>query len=478
MMDDPDRSGPPARGRERRTSQLPVMAAMLLASVGLVALGGVLVARSWKPRSLKVAMTTDLALNQAMLGKQIAAGARRHGLVVTLADRPAGALEALERVDGPGSMDLAMVAGGITRREYPNVRQVTALGVMPLHLLARPELAGGGLGRLRGRRINLGPPGTATRAAALDVLAFAGFRPPDGASPGDFQAEGWPSGEIERRLARLRAATGADRQRMAAELPDAFFNLTPMPSILARDLVAVAGYRLVPLPFAEAYCLDRISPPASDEVRVDRSSFAAADIPAYTYGIDPAVPAAPCRTVATRLVLVARASTPTEAVARLLATVFDGPVARLAEPPPLRGQSPQFPLHPGAEQFMRRNEPLLTPEMASGLGKLAGGVGAFASGIVAFYGFLRLRQLRRFESYYHEIRRIELVARGLESDPAAPADPVALRDYLEGRLLDLKSQALADFAEGGLKGEGLMSGIVSLVNDTRASLDRLGRART
>ena len=109
----------------------------------------------------------------------------------------------------------------------------------------------------------------------------------------------------------------------------------------------------------------------------------------------------------------------------------------------------------------------------STLAKAAGGLGAFVSGVVAVYGFLRLRQLRRFESYYQEIRRLELIARGQETDPAAPADPAARRAYLEERLLDLKCRALQDFANGGLRGEGLMSGIVSLVNDTRASLARL-----
>ena len=109
----------------------------------------------------------------------------------------------------------------------------------------------------------------------------------------------------------------------------------------------------------------------------------------------------------------------------------------------------------------------------SQLGKLFGGIGAFASGIVALYGFLRLLQLRRFESYYQEVRRIELVARGQESDPEAPADPRDLMAYLENRLTDLKCEAVKDFAEGGLKGEGLMAGIVALVNDTRdSSADR------
>jgi hypothetical protein len=124
---------------------------------------------------------------------------------------------------------------------------------------------------------------------------------------------------------------------------------------------------------------------------------------------------------------------------------------------------------------MRRNEPVFTPELIGSLGKVAGGLGAFASGMVAFYGFLRLRQLRRFETYYQELRRLELVARGQEDDPDAPDDPRARRAYLEDRVLDLKSQALNDFAEGGLKGEGLMAGIVSLVNDTRKSIEKIGR---
>ena len=473
-MNEPAHAGPPAR--DRLAPRWIAMAAMLLASFGMVALGGFLLVRTWKPKTLKVHMLTDLALNQALMGKQIAANAKRHGLDVELTSKPVGALEALDLIDGPNPIDLALVAGGITRREYPNVRQVTALTTMPLHLLARSELAEGGLARLKGRRLNLAPKGTATHAVALDILDFAGFRPPREGAPGDFTAETLSSGEVERRLARLQAATGPGREQLLRDLPDAFFNLTPMPSILARDLVAIAGYRLVSLPFAEAYCLDRINQADAGEVRVDRASFTSTDIPAYTYGIDPAAPPAPCRTVMARLLLIAYAPTPPEAVSRLLETVFDGPVARLADPVPLRGQVPLFPFHPGTEIFMRRNEPFLTPELLAGVGKAGGGLGALASGIVAFYGFLRLRQLRRFEAYYHEIRRIELVARGQEADPQAPGDRLDLHRYLEGRLLDLKSQVLKDFAEGGLKGEGLMSGIVALVNDTRASLDRLASA--
>ena len=462
--------------RDRSAPRWIAMAAMLLVSFGMVGLGGSLLVRNWKPKVIQVQMLTDISLNQALMGKQIAANAPRHGLRVELSKSQVGAIEALDLVDAPNPIDIAMVGGGITRRDYPNVRQVAALATMPLHLLARPELAEGGLARLKGRRVNVDLERAATRAVALDILEFAGFRLPVAGRAGDFEATGLSSGEIERKLAQLQASGGLERQRLLRELPDAFFNLAPMPSILAKDLVTVAGYRLVSLPFAEAYCLDRLGQKPEGEVRVDRASFTATDIPAYSYGIDPAVPPAPCRTVATRLLLISYAPTPPEAISRLLETVFDGPVARLVDPQPLRGQVPLFPFHAGTETYMRRNEPFLTPELLSGVGKVSGGLGALASGIVAFYGFLRLRQLRRFEAYYHEIRRIELVARGQEADPDAPITPNELRNYLENRLLDLKSQVLKDFAEGGLKGEGLMSGIVALINDTRASLDRLAPA--
>jgi hypothetical protein len=58
----------------------------------------------------------------------------------------------------------------------------------------------------------------------------------------------------------------------------------------------------------------------------------------------------------------------------------------------------------------------------------------------------------------------------LEHDPEAPPDPDARRTYLLDQLDDLRSEGIRDFADGGLKGEGLLAGVVALVNDTRSSL--------
>ena len=119
----------------------------------------------------------------------------------------------------------------------------------------------------------------------------------------------------------------------------------------------------------------------------------------------------------------------------------------------------------------------MKPEVASKLVTVAGGLGAFLSGVIAFYGFLRLRNLNRFESYYREIEQIEMIARGLQDDPAAPTDVPSLRSHLEGRLTALKCKVLEDFAAGGLRGEGLMAGIIALINDTRESLAGMEAAR-
>jgi hypothetical protein len=67
-------------------------------------------------------------------------------------------LEGLKLVNDPNPIDLALVPGGVGGRgRFPNVRQVAALGIDPLHVMVRPELyesATRSLTALRGKRIN------------------------------------------------------------------------------------------------------------------------------------------------------------------------------------------------------------------------------------------------------------------------------------------------------------------------------------
>jgi hypothetical protein len=322
---------------------------------------------------------------------------------------------------------------------------------------------------LHGKRIFLGPPATASYHVSRDVLEFVGLRPKGEDRNGGYIMESTSREQTLRELARIESLAGPARAEAIARLPDAAVFLAPLPSPFAKQLVRGFGYRLVSLPFAEAYGLDHLNPPDADGVHIERSMLTPGVIPAYTYG-GPAEPAKECPTICAPLILVAEDDADPEAVCFLLETIYDSPLTTAIRPPALNEQVHAFPRHAGTDRYLHRNDPLLTPEVAYKFGTLGCGIGAFVSAMIALYGFLRLRHLNRFESYYREIEQIEMIARGLQDDPAAPADVPSLRSYLERRLTALKCKVVKDFTEGGLRGEGLMAGIIALINDTRDSL--------
>jgi hypothetical protein len=415
-------------------------------------------------------MTTDISRRIVSLAAKIQAEGARHHLEIVPSAKEYGTLEALEEIDSPSEVKLALIVGGVTARDYPRVRTVTSLTKEHLHVLVKPELVGRGIAGLHGKRIFLGPPTTTSYHVARDVLDFIGLRPTVEDKNGGYIIDPRPPEQVLQELARMEALGKRARAEAFARLPEAAVFLAPLPSPFAKRLVTDFGYRLAPLLFAEAYELDQLNPPTAEGIRIDRSMLTPGVIPAYTYGSNPAEPVKECPTICAPLILVAEDDADPEAISLLLETIYDTHLTNVIRPLALQEQVNAFPRHPGTDRYLHRKDPLLTPEVASSLVRLGGGVVYFLSGVIALYGFLRLRNLRRFESYYREIGQIERMARGLEHDPDAPTDVASLRSHLEGRLTTLKCKVLEDFAEGGLKGEGLMAGIVALINDTRESL--------
>jgi hypothetical protein len=415
-------------------------------------------------------MTTDTMQRTARLAEQIRAEGARHHLDIVLTAKEQGTLSALEEVDSPNDIQCALVLGGVTSRDYPHVRTVASVAKEHLHLLVKRDLADKEISGLHGKRIALGPPTTASFHVARDVLSFAGHLPTTEIKSGGYIIDPITLQDALQEMTRIESLGEAERAEAIARLPDAVMFLSPLPSPLARQLVTSFGYKLVELPFADAYGLDRLNPPGADGVRVDRSMLTPGVIPPYTYRTKPAEPAKECPTLCVPLIMVAQEDVDPKAVSALLQTIYDSPLTNAIRPPPLNEQSNAFPRHAGTDHYLHRNDPLLTPEVAYKFGTLGGGIGAFVSGLIAFYGFLRLRNLKRFESYYHEIGQIEKIARRLEEDPTAPIDVTSLQSHLENRLTALKCKVLDDFADGGLRGEGLMAGIIALINDTRESL--------
>jgi hypothetical protein len=448
---------------------------LILATILLVALTGTVVAtialiRSSRPRTYQVQLVTDVVPFRKALAEQIRAEGSRRGLDVVLTSKHFGTLEGLKEVDTHNDIKLAFIPAGITAGEYPSVRTVTTLTSEPLHILVRPELAEKGFAGLRGKRIDLGPITTCSHHLAREVLEFAGLAPSTESNAAGYILETTSPEDLQDELARIDGLTNSARAEAILKLPDAVVFIAPLPSHLARHLVRGAGYQFLPVPFGEAFCLDHLNVPDADGVRVDRAALTSSVIPAATYGGDPEVPAKACPTISAPLVLVAEDDTNPEAVTRLLEIVYDSPLTNSLHPPPLDEQRFSFPPHAGTVRYQHRHDPMVTSDSASLLVKLAGAVGAFASGVIALYTFMRLRKLRRFEAYYHEISQIERIASGLEQDPEAPLGAGDLSTYLQKRLSALRSRVLEDFADGGLMGEALVAGIIAAIHDTRSTL--------
>jgi TRAP-type uncharacterized transport system substrate-binding protein len=456
---------------------MTIAAAVLVIAVTGCLVAAVALLRTSPRRTHTIQMTTDTMGRTVLLAEQIRVEGARHHLDVVLTSKEYGTLDALEEVDSPSKNKFALVVGGVTSREYPHVRTVTALAKEHLHLLIKRELAEKGIFGLRGKRIALGPPTTASYHVARDVLDFVGSLPTIEPTNGGYNIDRMTREQGVRELARIASLEEPARAEAIAQLPDAIMFLAPLPSPLARQLIVSFGYKLAQLPFAEAYGLDRLNPPNAEGVRVDRSMLTPGVIPAYTYRSNPAEPAKECPTICVPLMLVAEDDADPDAVSSLVETIYDSPLTNAIRPPALDEQVSAFPRHPGTDRYLHRNDPVLTPAVAYRFGTLAGGLGAFLSGSIAVYGFLRLRHLNRFEAYFHEIGQIEMIASGLEDDPTAPADVTSLQAHLERRLIMLKCRVLEDFAAGGLKGEGLMAGIIALINDTRESVARMVTAR-
>src|SRR5262249_45752847 len=138
------------------------------------------------PRTHRVHVVTDVVPLRVYLAEQIREEAAHHHLDLVPSAKQHGSLEVLEELDAPNEHKLALVPGGVKARDYPRVRLVATLATEPLHVLIRPGLAAGGFSALRGKRIALGPPTTASHHLAREVLAFAGLEPTTRPGPGGY----------------------------------------------------------------------------------------------------------------------------------------------------------------------------------------------------------------------------------------------------------------------------------------------------
>jgi TRAP transporter TAXI family solute receptor len=180
---------------------------------------------------------------------------------------------------------------------------------------------------LRGKRVDVGPPGSGTRYSAVAVLAAHDVR-----------------------VREVSEAVGGGREeaarRLAAGQIDAFFVTIAPPARALQALAARSGMRLLPL-----------SSRSVERLVTEKTGLVAMTLPAHTYPGQ----VEPVATVATAALLVATTDAPEAEVGDMVAFVFSkGDLAstgnaegvKVSKDSALRGIT--IPLHPGTSRFFGR----------------------------------------------------------------------------------------------------------------------------
>ncbi|MCW5891409.1 MAG: hypothetical protein KIT14_12780 [bacterium] len=447
---------------------------LLLLGLGAMALAAVTLIANRRPPVHRITLTAGpLGTTRALVARTILHALEARGVAARLVAMPEAHTQ-LDAVDA-GRVDFALVSEAYRAGKVPHVREVTPLYMEAVHFLVKAELAddvAGGFAGLRGHVVDLGAPGSTTAGLATAVLAFAG------ATPGEsgYVPRNIDLGDLERLIA------AGDR----AALPDATVLLATLPSELALELVRGFDYRLIPLPFAEAFRLNAVlaaSEPGPATPSVERQHVTGTVIPAFTYRRQPPVPAEPLPTIGARLNLVAHESVPPETVELVLETLFSADVARLAQPPldpSLLALPSRLPRHDGTIEYLRRDKPFITENTVDTLGNTFSVLGAIAGGSIFLWQWWRQRrQAARDEEFATHLRRMADVERRLtELELSATLALEPLVD-LQQEVLTLKSDVLERYAAGALGDRAALGDLLVPLNATRDHLgDLLLHVRT
>jgi uncharacterized protein len=206
------------------------------------------------------------------------------------------------------------------------LRSVVSLHPETVMLVARADSGIESVEDLRGKRVNIGNPGSGQRANAEDVLRLYEIDPSR-----DFRAQGLQQQEASRAL--------VDRSI------DAFFYTVGNPSAAIEQPAQSASLRFIPL-----------DAPAIQEFVSERPYYVMTEIPANTYrGQGEAVP-----TYAVTATVVTRDDVPEEVVYDVVRVVFERLDDLRASHAAFRNLEPEqmlqglsAPLHPGAERYYR-----------------------------------------------------------------------------------------------------------------------------
>ena len=419
---------------------------------------GVAIRTAWPKREARKSLTITAGAAsgaRAKIAELLAESTRHKGISLSVVSS-AGSREALKEVNN-GETDLALVQGGLVADGLPQVRRVASLHVEPLHLLVASEVfdeISQHIGALQGKTINLSLPGSGTHELAKEVLSFLRLE-------GEYNAAEFGYDQ----LASLEKKS----------LPDAIFVVSSLPSPIAEHLVRDKGYRLVSMPFARSFQLHWME--ASGDSDVNRRRTSETRIPAYTYRVDAPEPPTPVETFGTRLELVANESLSQQTVDAICNTIYDSEFNQVYGERldvDLLNRESTFQLHAGAEEYLRRQQPIQAGRVIELTEQLVGIGGAALGGLLFLWQWLRrLRERRRDREFVNCVQRvvqIENQALRFEQDDEMTVNDL---EVMQDELGKIKTELIQQYRDGYLEGADMLSAFLKHANDASELISRI-----
>lgn len=448
----------------------------VLCSAGLASLSLLLATPWWfeqAPAALRLS-AGPAATRRHAVAEYLCGRAAKNGLAIDLSPT-VGSEDCLYLLKA-GQLDAAIVSNGVTVPDDEDIVVLSAIQAEAVHVLVRKELTGRPLiESIRGKRVNVGERGSTEWLLAHDFLAFGRLSLPSEGRAGDVVPTEQTKDELLARSRAILQASGAEKAALIASLPDCLIVLAAVPSALVQQLVEAADYQLVPLPATRAFLMDNLQDSEARETVVQREFLERITIPVHSYFTTHGFPAADCETVGVRLLVVARRGVAASAIRPLMQTLFEGEFAhRLHSTSPRELPSP-YSIHPAAEAYLDRNQPLAINAALEWLSEGLSIFGAFSAGALSLYSLLRRRKARQPTDYYAEIRKVEQVALSAALDAPGSLGTLELIGHLDQRLLKLRQELIEDICEGRTSGEQRIANILALLKDTRRHLQTLER---
>jgi len=210
---------------------------------------------------------------------------------------------------------------------YADLRAIYSVHAEPFTVLARKELDITKFQDLKGKRVNVGNPGSGTRASMEVLLAALGWKMSDFLLASEFKADEHGPALCDNKI-------------------DAFFYGVGHPSANIHDPTISCGAKLVPL-----------AGPAIDKLISGKPFYANATIPGGMYNNNPQ----PTQTYGVLATMVTAATQPEAIVYRLVKATFDNfaefkkmhPAFADLKPEDMVKNGLSAPLHPGALKYYK-----------------------------------------------------------------------------------------------------------------------------